>query len=242
MSEFRDTLRRVLADRHSPEAQGMFLVILKYIDQRAHATWRQRYRDLLSPTEVEELVGESMTRLMAGALARFQGDSLPSLYAFVRTLTDRTVAEAAQRRLRERRGNERMANEPRAPSEGGALRASGPEVEVTEVPLPEKDQVYLRELLGAGSRAALARQRGQSRAAVTRMIQRIQSRIADLTPDERMTVEVWMLDEARAALTRRVPAPTHRAGAGPPGAPPGERGPALRAELRAALRVELPQQ
>jgi hypothetical protein len=196
----------------------MFLVLLKYIDQRAHATWRRRYRDLLSPTEVEELIGESMTRLMAGALARFQGDSLPALYAFVRTLTDRTVGEAAHRRLRERRSRERMMNEAPLIVTEGALRSSGPEVEVTDVPLPEKDQRYLRDLLGAGSQAALARQRGQSRAAVTRMIQRIQSRIADLSPDERMTIEVWMLDEARGALARRVPgALSNAASSGPPG-------------------------
>jgi len=198
MSELRETLRTVLSDRHSPEARSLFMVLLKYTDNRVNRVWRQRYRDLFSPEEIEELVGEVVCRLMAGALARFQGDSLPALYAFVRTIADRTVNEAAHRRIREQGAREKILIESRI----DAPKIPTPTPKVEEVPLSEVDQAYLRALFQAGSKAALARNKGQSRAAVTRMIQRIRSRIDDLPPDGQQVVDAWMHQAAKQALSR----------------------------------------
>jgi len=102
MTDIQSTLQRALASRHAPEARALYLLILKYVDRRAHTTWRNHYRDLLSQDEVEELVAETLVRLMSGALMRFAGDTEESFYAFLRTVTVRTVRESAHRKIRER--------------------------------------------------------------------------------------------------------------------------------------------
>jgi hypothetical protein len=173
------------------------MILLKYVDGRVQRVTSLRYSDLFSSDELEELVGEVVCKLMSGALARFQGDSMPALYAFVRTITDRTVNEAAHRRIREQSAREQLQTE-RLISLGEPAPAL--EVRVDEVPLSESDQAYLTELLLAGSKAALAHSKGQSRAAVTRMVQRIRARIEELPPDERLAVEAWMHQVAHRAL------------------------------------------
>ena len=195
MSELTQRIEEVLADRHTPEARALYEILLKYIDRRAHSVWRRRYRDVLTASEVEEVVAEAMTRLMLGSLVRFRGETLASLYAFVRTITDRTLKESVHRRLRERRAREAILDQRTENRSVPPLY----EVEVHEVPLSKDDQDYLEQLMGAGSLAALARQRGQSRAAVTRMVQRIRSRIEAMPADSQLAIEAWLRSGIAAA-------------------------------------------
>ena len=60
-------------------------------------------------------------------------------------------------------------------------------------------------LLEAGSKAALARRVGVSRAAVTQRVQRIRQRIDALSGHDRMAHDVWMTQEARHALEATAP-------------------------------------
>ena len=196
MTDIQSTLQRALASRHAPEARALYLLILKYVDRRAHATWRNHYRDLLTKDEVEELVAETLVRLMSGALMRFHGETEEAFYAFLRTVTVRTVREAALKRLREREGRERLGRERRETVvQAPEIRTAAP---TGDIPLSATDQEWLRELFRAGSRAELARQRGQSRAAITRMVQRIRSRIEALPDRDQVAVRAWMHREARA--------------------------------------------
>lgn len=201
MSDFLLQLRALIADRRSPEAQALYLQLLEYADRRARRVWTTRYPDLLSEAEVDEAVADVVTELMTGALARFRGESLPELLAFVRTMCDRQVGARARRRLRER-DTLAQAGGPVGRSWLAPPAAPADEAlhQVPESPLSERDQAYLRDLLAAGSKAELARLHGHSRAAVTRMVQRIQSRIAALGADERLASDAWLAHNARLAL------------------------------------------
>jgi hypothetical protein len=200
MQDFQHQLRQLLANRKSPEARAFYLSVLGYVERRVQSVWRQRYRDLLSQTDLEEVVSDVGMRLMTGALARFRGDTPAELYAYVRTISDRSLGKAVRKRLRERDLINEIGAE-QASDMMGALPSpdKGAEIAAT-CPLNQRDQDYLLGLMSAGSKAEYARQYGQSRAAVTRMVQRIQSRIATLGPDQRTAVDVWMHQQAREVL------------------------------------------
>ena len=102
MHDFQSQLRSLLADRHCPEARAFYQTLLRYVEERVNTVWRVRYRNLLGPVELEEVVSEVGLQLVMGALARFRGTSLVSMLAYVRTITDRSLGHAAHRRLRER--------------------------------------------------------------------------------------------------------------------------------------------
>ncbi|MCB9761094.1 MAG: hypothetical protein H6739_14740 [Alphaproteobacteria bacterium] len=200
MTDLRNQLRLLLADRHAPETRAFYLRLLRYIDQRARGVWRRCYADLLSAQEIEEVVADVLQRLMTKALARFQGETPGELFAFIRTITDRCLWQRAQRKLRERTALE---------GEGGdeALswfaRIDSPErvVEhVPDMPLPDRDQAFLMDLLRASSKAEYARQHNVSRAAVTQRVQRIRGRIDALRPREQEAVDAWLRLAARKAL------------------------------------------
>jgi hypothetical protein len=201
-SPFQDSLRRILADRHSPEAAALFQTLLGYIHRRVRAIARARLPDLLAESEQEEVLAEVLAQLMQGALVRFLGASLPELLAYVRTMTDRIAWRHAERRIRERDAVRQVAGDGSASALGWAPASAPPrELErVQDSPLPEDDQRYLVALLHAGSRATLARVAGVSRAAVTQRIHRIRRRIADLSPAERAAHEAWLEQQATAAL------------------------------------------
>ncbi|MFH1463401.1 MAG: hypothetical protein ABIO70_03345 [Pseudomonadota bacterium] len=193
-------LQHLLANRRSPETRAFYLSLLGYVERRVQAVWRQRYRDLLGPSDLEEVVSDVGMRLMTGALVRFRGDTTGELYAYVRIISDRSLGKVVRRRLRERAaldeirvdGSAEFMGQPRPPDRGAEIEA--------QCPLEEKDREYLLALLSAGSKAEYARRQNQSRAAVTRMVQRIRTRIEALDPDLRVAAEVWMQQQAQEAI------------------------------------------
>lgn len=198
-ADFQTQLRDLLANRHTAEAQALYMKLLQYIDRRTNLLVRRRAAGIFSSAEREELVGEVLMQLISGSLATFRGESIGELMAFVRTITDRTVFRAARKRIRERETvREEAAQIERwfAELEGPADHASM----VDDCPLSEEDEAYLRALLGAGSKVALAQDRGISRAAVTQRVQRIQRRIAKLPQQDQMAVQAWLRRAARETL------------------------------------------
>lgn len=199
---FRQGMRRILADRHGPEAAALYQTLLTVVHRRVVGQARTRWGGVLGEPDHEEILGEVLFQLMQGGLARFRGDTLPELLAFVRTMTDRITWRVVERRLRERDAVRDMVN--------GTVPAWRPDTvtqpDVTDVivesPLPEADRVYLDALIMAGSRAELARTLNVSRAAVTQRIQRIRDRVAALPTDQRATHEAWLRRRASEALDR----------------------------------------
>jgi hypothetical protein len=202
-------LRRVLANRHGPEAAALFQTLLRYIDKRVALQIRTRCHGLLSDTDHEELVGEVLYQLMRGGLARFRGDTMPELIGFVRTATDRITWRAADKRLRERDAVAAVQAADDTPWTRDTVRAEAHAVEITAAsPLSDDDQDYLRELLFAGSKAELARRREVSRAAVTQRIQRIRDRLNALPAPARAAHEAWLHALAAETLRGADPAPS----------------------------------
>ena len=199
-----EQLRRLLADRHSPEARGLFLTLAGYVDRRTQRVVRSRYDDLLSVAEREEVVSEVLYELLNGALLGFRGETMPELLAYVRRISDRFCWKAAQKRIRERDVLDGPAGEvvrtwfsaPEAPDHGAEV--------VPPCPLDERDADYLVALLASGSRAELARAQGVSRAAVSQRVQRIKSRISQLSSDEVEDAEVWLRHQAARIAGERI--------------------------------------
>jgi DNA-directed RNA polymerase specialized sigma24 family protein len=190
-------VRALLADRHSPEARALLQTLMVYIHRRVnHAV----HSGQIGPTEVEEVVSEVMLDLVRGGLARFRGETIGELYAFVRVATDRTCWRATRRGRREQRRASAVEAQPELAQ---VARLTAPDARAEGValsPLPAADQAYLEALLSAGSKAELARRAGVSRAAVTQRIQRILQRVATLTAHERSRHEVWLEQAAGRAL------------------------------------------
>lgn len=188
----RPQLEQLLANRRSPEARQLYLMLAQYIDRRVRRTTRYRYADVLSDADQEEVVGEVVLQLMSGALARFRGHTIGELLAFVRMICDRSVGHTARRRIRER---DTLAGEAR--DEVMAWTASSPQPDqvirlVPDTPLSEADAEYLEKLLQVGSQAALARAHGVSRAAVTQRLHRIRDRIAAMSPQAQQSTKAWV--------------------------------------------------
>lgn len=197
MNDFQCALAGIVAHRHSPEARALYLQLARYVDGRVRARCAHRYRSLLSGGEQDELVADVLYQLVSGALARFEGPDLASLLAYTRTIADRTVGHAARKRLRELRAVE-GEEAPRIEA-WHAVFAESSQVVVDCPPSPfgERDRQWLEELFRAGSRAELARQGGLSRAAITQRLQRVQERLARLSPAERERAGAWLEDLAR---------------------------------------------
>ncbi len=204
MQDFQHQLQQLLANRKSPEARAFYLSVLSYVERRTQSLWRQRYRDLLSQTDLEEAVADVGMRLMTGALARFRGNTPGELYAYVRTITDRSLGRIVRKRLREREILNQVSAD-QASDLLGSVPSPDRDAEIqAECPLAQRDKDYLLRLMEAGSKAEYARRHDQSRAAVTRMVQRIQSRIDALAHDQRVAVDVWMHQQAREILEQQV--------------------------------------
>jgi len=200
MSDLQQQLRSLLADRHTPETRAFFEKILSYADRRGHTVRRRCYADLLTSDEVDEAVAEVLRCLITGALARFRGETLNELFAFVRTITDRVVWRAAQKKLRERSilegdGGEAALEWHTSSSEWKANVEVVPDVQISE-----KDQDFLRALVAAESKVNYARAHNVSRAAVTQRVQRIRKRISQLEPKHQRAVDAWLHLEARKHL------------------------------------------
>lgn len=204
MESFDRTLRRALADRDGPEATELFRTLLGFVERRVIHLGRTRCRGLLTEADHEEVLGEVLFQLMEGALARFRGDSMDALLAFVRTMTDRIAVRRAQRKLRERTTVQDLRDEKDARWVRSTAPAPDAKVEFTpESPLDVADADYLADLIRAGSKAALARSLGVSRAAVTQRVARIEQRIERLGSDARTAHRVWMHQVAEQALAVR---------------------------------------
>jgi len=193
-------LRRILADRHSPEAAALYKNLLGYIHARVRSLAARSLPLLRNEQRQEEICGEVLFQLMQGGLARFQGDTLPALYAYVRTATDRIARRAHARWAREAA----MVHELPKQAFQGVLNGNGPlaprvEVQVAS-PLPPGDQSFLRELLHAGSQAQLARERQCSRAAVSQRLKRIRQRLEGMGPHANQAHEAWLHHEAQQAV------------------------------------------
>ena len=188
----REALDQLLCNRHTPEARGLYLTLARYAHRRVETTSRRRFSDVLASADREELTADVLLQLMSGALARFKGETVAELLAFVRTICDRLVAHAAFKRIRER---DTLAGEV-----GDQVRqwtsAEGRPDELVrlepECPLSQDDAAYLEALFASGSRADLARDRGISRAAVTQRIARIKSRIDNLSSFEQSAAKAWI--------------------------------------------------
>lgn len=200
MSELRHQLRRVLADRHSPEAAAFFQRLLKFVHGRVGYLSRTRCSRLLAESEQEEIIAEVLVSLMQGGLVRFRGDTLNELFAFVRVACDRMTWRVASRRLKERD----LIGEIDAVDGAWTRPTTGPGPDAieweAESPLSAQDKDYLRALLQAGSKAEFARVQGVSRAAVTQRIQRIQTKVSALGPPQQLQHDTWLHQEARGAL------------------------------------------
>jgi hypothetical protein len=210
MSELQQGLRRILADRHSPEAAAFYRTILGAIHRRLAFQASTRWRGVIGEPDQEEILGEVLFQLMQGSLARFRGETMPELMAFVRVMTDRITWKVVERRLRERDAMHSMMDgtvpawgaTDGQPTDGGVDFGA-------ESPLPEADRAYLEALLTAGSKAELARAFDVSRAAVTQRVQRIQDRIQAMSSKDRAAHQSWMERTAAAVLDAR-PEPPRR--------------------------------
>jgi hypothetical protein len=201
MSDLHTQIRLLTADRHSPEARALYAMLARYVDRRVHGVVRHAASDLLSPSEVEEVVADVMFQLVTGALLQFRGEVLGELMAFVRTVSDRRLWRTIKRKIREKRYLE-QANVDDLRAREARLQPDQLVHIVPDLPLGEDDEAYLRALLEAGSKAELARQRSLSRAAVTQRVQRIRKRIEALHPGQQLAVDAWLQQAARDALGR----------------------------------------
>lgn len=200
MSEFRTQLRGLIADRQSAEARALYGVLLKYVDGRVRSLWRHACADLLSESEVEEVVADVMFQLVSAGLAQFRGNSLPELIGFCRTVADRNLWHRARRARRERDLLDgAQAETVRDWQVNTAMPDQAAQV-VPESPLAPADQDYLFALLRAGSKAEHARRAEVTRAAVTRRVQAIRARIDALAPRDKAAAEVWLEQAARQVL------------------------------------------
>ena len=198
----REALDQLLCNRHTPEARGLYLTLARYAHRRVEKTSRRRFSDVLAPADREELTADVLLQLMSGALARFKGETVAELLAFVRTICDRLVAHAAFKRIRER--------DTLAGDVGDQVRqwtsTEGRPDELVRLepgcPLSQDDAVYLEALFASGSRADLARDRGISRAAVTQRIARIKSRIDNLSSFEQSAAKAWIENLAARSSER----------------------------------------
>ncbi|MGB0638982.1 MAG: hypothetical protein ACPGTU_06605 [Myxococcota bacterium] len=204
--DIRVGLDQLLANRHTPEARGMYMTLARYTHRRVDLTSGRRYSDILSTVDREEIVGEVILQLMSGALARFQGNTIAELLAFVRTISDRMVGHAARKRIRERNTLAgEMGDEVR--SWMGEEMAPDQAVRMDQVcPLSEEDADYLTALFMAGSRANLAHERGISRAAVTQRLNRIRNRIDALPSKHQINARNWVEDLALRMEQSKAPA------------------------------------
>ena len=201
MSELQSQVRLLTADRQSPEARALYATLARYVDRRVHGVVRHAASDLLSNSEVEEVVADVLFQLVTGSLLQFRGEVLGELMAFVRTVTDRRLWRSIKRKIREKRYLEQMDSEDLRIREA-RLQPDQLVLIVPDLPLPEEDESYLRALLEAGSKAELARQRSLSRAAVTQRVQRIRRRIEALQPGQQLAVDAWLQQAAREVLSR----------------------------------------
>lgn len=200
MSSFREQLALLLADRHSPEAKAFFTWMLRYVERRVSAVGSRLYPDLLHSSELEEISAEAMVQLVGGSLARFRGESMNELVAYVRVVADRGVCHRVRRRLLERRTLEDRGEELTHAWSGRVEDPADLVRAVPDCPLQSTDMDYLVALLHAGSKGELARRQGVSRAAVTQRVQRIQARIEAMAPRERAAAEAWLEHAARQVI------------------------------------------
>lgn len=195
---FREQLARVVADRHSPEAAALYHQLFEYARKRVI---RISHRSKLSTSEQEEVVGDVLLMLMKGSLASFRGGSLPELFGFVRTITDRATWKVVRGRERERAAMEAADLEDMKSWTGAAPKAADLLDLGVDSPLDAKDQQYLTDLLRAGTKAELARKFGVSRAAVTQRVRRILTRVETLDMGGRQAHEAWLNRQARIAVS-----------------------------------------
>jgi len=205
MNPFKDELAILVADRHSAEARAFFTWLLRYVERRVGTVGGRLYPDLLHPSELEETSAEVLVQLVSGGLARFRGESMNELVAYVRTIADRAVCHRVRRRLLERRTLDERGVDLTFSWSARILDPFEAIRQVPDCPLPQTDMDYLVELLRAGTKGELARRQGVSRAAVTQRVQRIQARIRALAPMERAAAEAWLEHSARQVLEAESP-------------------------------------
>ena len=199
MTELTYQLQDLLADRHTPESRALFELLLRYVNRRVRsAAWRC-CRGVFGESQLDEIVSDVLLQLMTGSLARFRGETIGELLAFVRTVSDRSLWRAARKVQRER---DAIREDERSIRTWNAEIAGPDELVhlVPDSPLSPEDETYLRGLLAAGSKVAYAREQGVSRAAVTQRVKRIQNRISKLADREQDAVDAWLHHAAHEVL------------------------------------------
>ena len=195
----RQQVEALAANRQCPEARALYVTLAKSVHRRVQWRARAHYSDLVSRIDCEEVTADVLMQLMCGSLARFRGDTMGELIAFVRAISDRALWRFARRRLRERDALEGQAGEC---VRDWNAKLPNPEQALEWKPEPfldEKDANYLKALLHAGSRADFARTAGVSRAAVTQRVQRIRARIDALPKAQRDATEKWFCNLSQQA-------------------------------------------
>ncbi len=193
LASFRGTSEADLTQFVEDRADRVLLraAVSEWTDHEARISWRSRYGSLLTSEEADEAAAEAVDQLLHRALAGFRGGTAAELYGFARVVASRTVSRIARRRsrdksslamLRVRESNDLAQTAPPPSSFSGA----------SALPLSDADREYLESLFAVrGSKAELARQLGVGRSAVTRMVQRIMTRIDELPDSERDQVGRW---------------------------------------------------
>jgi hypothetical protein len=180
-------------------------VVAEWADHEVRAARAARWSDLIGAEETDELASEARAELLARALVAFRGDSAGELYSFVRTVAHRTVSRAVRRHLRDRGGLRLLRAQQDRPAPTLVLPFEPRLAHADSLPISDSDRAYLEELFRlGGSKSNLARQRGVDRSAVTRMVQRILTRLDDLSADDRSRVGEWARDVAASAEADRL--------------------------------------
>ena len=198
---FAVALCALQTDPHHAEALRLYRRLELFVKGRVYRMGRSRYRDLLCESALEDVISEVLYQLMSGALWQFRGSTLSELLGFAKTISDRNLWRTARKRIRERDALQEQEEEIQA----WACASPRPDhtlIAIPQTPLCEPDATYLLALIDAGSHAHLARELGVSRAAVTQRVQRIRSRIDQLSEEERATAESWLRHSAARKRAR----------------------------------------
>lgn len=193
LASFRGSSDRDLVQFVEDRADRVLLraAVAEWTDHEARICWRSRYGSLLTSEEADEAAAEAVDQLLHRALAGFRGGSPAELYGFARVVASRTVSRIARHRSRDRSSLAMLRVWEHADLLVGAApppSCSAP----AALPLSDADRSYLESLFAVrGSKAELARQLGVGRSAVTRMVQRIMTRIDELPDSERDQVGRW---------------------------------------------------
>ena len=98
----QDDIATLLSGDQTEETRVLCALIVEIIRKRSHYRTCSRYRDLIGPSDLEDLSSEIMVVLLSGTLQMFRGGTHGELVCFLRTIVDRHLWRMVQHRLRKR--------------------------------------------------------------------------------------------------------------------------------------------